>query len=157
NPQVASQMGQFVDKLKSVLPEAPGIQDLVDDLENRLANMQENVDFGKVIQSNAYFFDNPSTNEVTVGPEDVLGEFESSVQDSHSAVSQMPGPSPIDLEREAEDVQNELSYLRSELGKADPDELGMFRSLMKLPAGEEVQVLHYLRTNGDVDRLFDDL
>src|SRR5262249_11543377 len=95
NPQVVSQMGQFVDKLKSVLPEAPGIQDLVDDLENRLANVQENVDFGKVIQSNAYFFDNPSTNEVTVGPEDVLGEFESSVQDSQSAVSQMPGPSPI--------------------------------------------------------------
>jgi len=156
NPQVASQMGQLIDKLKTVLPDAPGIQDLIEDLQQRMSNTQANFDFGKVIQGNSFFFDNPSTNEVTVGPEDVLGEFQQANQSSQTDVIQ-DGSAFINLERRAEGIQNEVAYLRSELTKPDPDETNMFRSLMNLPAGDEVQVLSSLRSNGDIDRLLNDL
>ena len=109
-----------------------------------------------MIEGNNYLlFGNQSTNEVTVGPEDILGEFQQSTQNSQNEM--IDGSAFINLERRTEQIESETSYLRSELSKPDPDENNMLRSLMNLPAGDEVEVLSSLRTNGDIYRLLDDL
>ena len=113
--------------------------------------------FNKEIQTNDILLNSSITNERTVGPEDILGEFELSLgSDTSNEINQIPQGSPIDLERRTEEIMSEVSYLRSELSKTDPDVQGMMQSLLNLPAGDEAEVLHDLRTNDDVSRLIDD-
>jgi hypothetical protein len=54
-------------------------------------------------------------------------------------------------------VEDNVSFIRTELSKTDPDESSMFQRLMSLTPEQDVQVLSELRTNGDVYRLVDDL